>query len=213
MLAYFGADNTASSFASFQPTLVQALGYKPADAQVHTIPVYMVAFVCSLLAAYASDRLAHRYSFCLLGTLFSTIGWAIQLATQLSPQVHYFSLFLTLAGTYILMPVLVVWASNNMGGSFKRSVATGIQIGGGNLANFCSSNVFLPREAPVYHTAYSVGLGLQLMAMVCCTVLVLIMWRENHWRNQAGSAPDGQGYNVDEKRKLGDDHPAFRYTL
>ena len=98
MFAYFGADNTASSFAAFQPTLVQALGYKPADAQVHTIPVYMVAFVCALLAAYFSDRLALRYPFCLLGTLLSTIGWSIQLRQTVSAQVHYFSLFMTLAG-------------------------------------------------------------------------------------------------------------------
>ena len=212
MLAYFGADNTASSFAAFQPTLVQALGYKPADAQVHTIPVYMVAFVCSLLAGYVSDRLAHRYAFCMLGVALATTGWALQLAQTVSAGVHYFSLFLTLAGTYILMPVLVVWLSNNMGGSYKRSLATGVQIGGGNLANFVSSNVFLSSEAPAYRTAYSVGLGLQLMAGLACTLMVLGLWRENRRRDRAGPG-QGDDFAVEEKRTLGDDHPSFRYTL
>ena len=212
MLAYFGADNTASSFAAFQPTLVQALGYSAPDAQVHTIPVYMVAFVCALLAAYFSDRCAHRYAFCMLGVALSTIGWAIQISQTVSPQVHYFSLFMTLSGTYVLMPVLVVWLSNNMGGSFKRSLATAIQIGGGNTANFVSSNVFLPKEMPVYHTAYSVGLGLQMLAGVSCTLMVLGMWRENRRRDRL-SAEGGEQYTEDEKMNLGDDHPAFRYTL
>ena len=110
------------------------------------------------------------------------------------------------------MPVLVVWLSNNMGGSYKRSMATGIQIGGGNLANFCSSNVFLPREAPVYSTGLSVGLGLQMMAAVACTIMVLGMWRANRQRDQEQDCTR-EDYTSEEKLKLGDDHPAFRYTL
>ena len=215
LLGYFGADNTASSFASFQPTIVKSLGYTDSgDAQVHTIPVYMVALVCAMTAAYLSDRLSHRYSFCMLGVVFSIIGWAVQIVQVEPAGVRYFALFLTLSGTYVLMPVLVVWLSNNMGGSFKRGVATAVQIGGGNTANFVSANVFIPSQSPRYPVAFSVGLGLQVMAGVACTVLMLGMRAENKRRDRrAAEKGSGEGWTAEEKMILGDDHPDFRYTL
>ena len=191
---------------------MQALGYQPADAQVLTIPVYMFALVCTLATSYASDRLAHRYAFCMLGVAATTVGWVLQLAPGLPAGVRYFSLYLTLAGAYVLMPTLVVWLSNNMGGSYRRNLATGVQIGFGNLANFVSSNVFLPSQAPAYRTAYSVGLGLQLMAGLACTLVVWGLWRENRRRNREGAAARDD-YTVEEIAKIGDGHPAFRYTL
>ena len=221
-LSYFGADNAASSFASFQPTIVQGLGYtNPATANVMTIPVYMVALVMALSAAYASDRLRARYPFTLLATLLSITGWAIQRSQAGGPKVQYFSLFLTLGGTYILMPVLVVWLGNNMDNDdhddddndgerehhqqaaaptaaesgpvprrqatdFKRGFATALMIGCGNSANFVSANVFLPQEAPRYTTAYSVGLGLQAMSLLCCTLLAVGMWVGNRKARREG---------------------------
>ncbi|KAI4142727.1 MAG: hypothetical protein LQ340_007249, partial [Diploschistes diacapsis] len=138
MLAYFGADNTASSFASFQPTIVQGLGYTASQANVYTIPVYMVALVLALGTAYASDRLKTRYPFALLATALSATGWAVQRSQAGGPRLQYFSLFLTLGGTYVLMPVLVVWLSNNVGAGSRlsRGFATAMQIGFGNCANF-----------------------------------------------------------------------------
>ena len=53
MLAYFGADNAASSIVSFQPTILLSLGYSSSEAQIHTIPVYIVALF-SLLTFPAS---------------------------------------------------------------------------------------------------------------------------------------------------------------
>ena len=216
MLAYFGADNTASSFSSFQPTIVQGLGYTPSQANVLTIPVYLVALVVGLCAAYFSDRLKRRYPFALLGTVLGVTGWSIQRAQAGGPRVLYFSLYLTEMGTYMLMPVLIVWLSNNMGGSYKRGFAMALQIGLGNAANFVSANVFLPQEAPRFVTAYDVGLGLQFLSMVCSTILFLYMWRENKRRDAKAAAGDSDAempIHEEEKRNIGDENPAFRYTL
>ena len=214
MLAYFGADNTASSFASFQPTIVQGLGYTSSQANVMTIPVYMVALVLALSAAYLSDRLKMRYPFTVLATCLSITGWAIQRIQAGGPRVQYFSLFLTLGGTYILMPVLVVWLSNNMSGSFKRGFATALQIGFGNTANFVSANVFLPAQAPRFVTAYSVGLGLQVMSLLACTILAGGMWMGNRKMEREREARvGGEGGREEEGGKMGDGERGFRYTL
>ena len=216
MLAYFGADNTASSFASFQPTIVQGLGYTASQANVYTIPIYMVALVLALSSAYLSDRLKMRYPFTMIATSLAITGWAIQRSQSGGAGVLYFSLFLTQGGTQMLMPVLVVWLGNNMGGSFKRGFATALQIGFGNSANFVSANVFLPQQSPRFTTAYSVGLGLQCLSMLCCTILFFGMRRENKKRDalaRQGAASSQIPETEEEKRNLGDENPAFRYTL
>lgn len=74
MLAYFGADNSASSVVSFQPTILTQLGYTASRAQIHTIPVFMVALVLSVTVAWLSDRVQHRYTFCMAGVLICMIG-------------------------------------------------------------------------------------------------------------------------------------------
>lgn len=212
MIAYFGADNTAGSFSAFQPTILKTLGFSSSEAQIHSIPIYMVALVCSLSAAYLSDRFQHRYAFCMFGVTIAVIGWAIELSQAGTPGVRYFGLFLSLSGTYILMPVLVVWLSNNMGGNFKRSFGTAFQIGLGNCAAFVSSNTFTTKASPLFKAGFGTGLGLQIMSGFACTAMVLGLWAENKRRDKGGRA-DREGLSEEELRNLGDDHPAFRYTL
>ena len=212
MIAYFGADNTAGSFSAFQPTILTELGYTASEAQVHTIPVYMVALVCSLTVAYLSDRYQKRYLACMAGISIAVIGWAIELAQAGSLGVRYFGLFLSLSGTYVLMPVLVVWLSNNMGGSAKRSFATAFQIGLGNCSAFISSNAFDSTQAPRYPEGFGLGLSLQIMSGIACTVLALLLHRENKRRDACGRN-EYLNMTQEELSKLGDEHPAFRYTL
>lgn len=216
VLAYFGADNTTSSFASFQPTIVQGLGYTASQANVYTIPVYMVSLVLTLTTAYFSDRIKMRYPFAVLATFLAISGWAIQRAQAGGPRVLYLSLYLTEAGAQMLMPILVVWLGNNMGGSFKRGLATALQIGFGNTGNFVSANVFLPQQSPRFVTAYSVGLGLQCLSLLCVNILFFGMRRENKRRDALARSgnPDSKIPESEEERmNLGDENPGFRFTL
>jgi len=50
------------------------MGFKSADAQVRTIPVYVVSTVLCLAAAYLADRTRHRYGFTIFGVVIATIG-------------------------------------------------------------------------------------------------------------------------------------------
>ena len=115
----------------------------------------------------------------------------------------------------MLMPVLVVWLSNNMGGSFKRGFATAIQIGCGNTANFVSANVFIDKEKPTFHTAFSVGLALQCMTGLVCTIMAAGLYYENRKRDRLvaegkiGLEEEGEV----EAKNMGDDDPRFRYTI
>lgn len=212
MFAYFGADHSASAIVSFQPTILRQLGYTSSQAQVHSIPVFMVAFVLAIVVAWFSDRVSHRFGFAMLGVGLAMIGWIIELAQANPVGARYFGLFAITSGVYIMMPVLVVWNMNNLGTGYKRVIGAAFQIGGGNCAALVSSNVFISTEAPKYPTGFGVGFTLNVLAGVCCTILYLGLKAENKRRDR-GERDDRLALPPDELDNLGDEHPSFRYTL
>ncbi|PMD42708.1 putative MFS transporter, partial [Hyaloscypha variabilis F] len=209
-LAYFGADNAASSIVSFQPTILKSLGYSNAQAQVHTIPVYIVALCALLICAYVSGKVGHRYSFLMFAAAIGIIGWSIELAQVKAVSARYFGMFAITASAYIQMPILVVWLSNNMGGNAKAAFATGFMIGIGNCGNLVSSNVFITDQSPRYKTGFGTGLGLNILGVVASTALELYCWTANR-RRDAGKEDSKLDSSSEVLRDLGDDHPDFRY--
>jgi len=59
------------------------------------------------------------------------LGYLLLLVTNI-PAVNYIGLFLAASGMYPLIPVVVSWGANNVGGSLKKGVATAIIVSVGN---------------------------------------------------------------------------------
>lgn len=210
MLAYIGAEENASSVVAFQPAILNGIGYTATAAQIHSIPVYVVAFVFSLTGAYFSERLRQRYIFAMLGVLISFVGLTIEIAQPHEPGVRYLGMFFLTAGVYLLMPVLVVWLAINVGKGYKRTVALGLAIPLGNCGAIISSNVFITGEAPRYHTGFSVGLGMIWMSGAAVTALYILFQIENRRRERAVDRHSHHQLSIED---LGDKHPEFRYQL
>jgi hypothetical protein len=186
------------------------MGFKSADAQVRTIPVYVVATAMCLATAWAADRLRHRYGFTMAGILIGTVGYILLLCQHNLPVgVKYFALFLIVGGGYMTQPVILGWLSNTVSGHYKRSVSSAIQIGFGNVGGFIASNVFLQNEAPLYVTGYSVSLSLMWLSAIACTALYIGCVRENKKRDR-GERDHRLGWT--DSDNLGDDHPHWRYA-
>ncbi|RDW59959.1 hypothetical protein BP6252_13046 [Coleophoma cylindrospora] len=211
-LAYFGADNAASSIVSFQPTILKSLGYSNSDAQVHTIPVYIVAFCFLLLSAYLSDRLRLRYVFLVFGAAIGIVGWSIELAQVKAVSARYFGMFAITISAYVQMPILVVWLSNNMGGNAKATFAIGFMVGLGNCGNLVASNVFINTQSPRFETGFISGLALNIVGIAASSALELYCWVENR-RRDAGKENSRLENSFEVLRDLGDDHTHFRYIL
>lgn len=65
-----------------------------------------MATVLALCTAVITDRLRHRYSFCMLGVFVATVGYVILLCqATVSTGVRYFAIFLIVSGGYICQPV------------------------------------------------------------------------------------------------------------
>ncbi|PKX94190.1 putative MFS transporter [Aspergillus novofumigatus IBT 16806] len=211
-LMYFGIVNTGYAVSFFTPTILNQLGYSAVRAQVMSIPVYCVATVIALSAAYASDRLRHRYLFTLAGCLIATMGYVILLCQASVPVgARYFAVFAITGGGYLTQPILMGWLSNNMAGHYKQSIASAMQIGFGNCGGLVASNIFFKEEAPRYTTGYGVSLGMTWICGAACALFLTYLARENRLRN-AGRRDWRLELPQDEVENLGDDHPAFRFT-
>lgn len=209
-LTYIGAEENASSVVAFQPTVLRGLGYTSTQAQVHSIPIYIVAFVISLSCAWLSERLHQRYFFTLFGCFLGIIGLAIELAQPKAAGVRYAGMFFLTAGGYVVMPITVVWLAINVGKGYKRTVAFGMVIAVGNCGAFISSNVFLTSETPKYHTGFGVGMGMILLSTITSTIMYLGLRWENNRRDKKGIESGG----VQSSEVLtGEKHPDFRYQL
>jgi MFS family permease len=202
--------NTGYATAFFIPTIIQEMGYTSSGAQVRSIPVFIVATVTSIIAAWLTDRTRHRYWFCMFGVVVATVGYIMLLAQdKLSSGVKYFALFLIVPGGFITQPIVLVWLSNLVSGHYKRSVTSAIQIGLGNAGGIVASNVFLSREAPTYKTGYGTSMGLLWLCGALCTALFFLVKRENRLRGKGER--DWRLQEMDANN-LGDDHPSFRMT-
>jgi predicted MFS family arabinose efflux permease len=189
---------------------VKELGFTSEAAQVRSIPIFCVATVTAIITAYITDRMKHRYLFCIFGLCVASVGYIMLLAqNNLSSGVKYFALFLIVPGGYITQPITLVWMSNLVSGHYKRSVSSAMQVGLGNIGGIVASNVFLEAEAPKYPTGYGVSLGMLWICGAACTGLFFLVKSENRKRDRGE-----RDFRLEESDadNLGDDHPHFRLT-
>ena len=108
-------------------------------------------------------------------------------------------------------PILLGWLSNNMGGHYKQSVASAMQIGVGNCGGLVASNIYFESEAPNYLTGFGVSLGMIWIGGVACMMFFAYLYRENRLRDQ-GKRDHRYHWPREELENAGDDHPSFRFT-
>ena len=208
---YFGVVNTGYSISFFTPTILKQLGWTSLKAQYMSIPIYIVAAVVALIVALCTDRLRHRYAFTIGGVGVATIGYIVLLAQKSVPVgARYAAVYLITTGAYITQPITIAWLSNTMGGHYKRSIATAIQVGFGNTGGIVASNIWITEQAPTYPVGYGISLGLLWMCGLACTVFVIGLRWENRKRDR-GERDHRLQLPKEELENLGDDHPHFRF--
>ncbi|KAL1962838.1 hypothetical protein VTN77DRAFT_9113 [Rasamsonia byssochlamydoides] len=212
ILMYLGIVNTGYAISFFTPTILTQLGWTSIRAQVMSIPIYVVAAVVALTTAVLTDRLRHRFAFTICGCVIATVGYVVLLCQRSVPVgARYFAVYAVISGGYMTQPVLMGWLNNNMGGHYKRSIASAMQIGIGNCGGLVASNIFLSSQAPTYPVGYGVSLGLVWLCGISCVVFFFYLVRENRLRDQ-GNRDYLYQLPREELENLGDDHPDFRFT-
>ncbi len=129
----------------------------------------------------------------------------------MSGGVRYAALYFVEVGAYVSLPLLWSMMANNVSGKYKIAIATGLQIGVGNVGGVVTSLIFPATEAPLYRRGFAVCLGLLVLSAVLMVGFVVGLWVENGRRRKGG-----RDYRFELPREevgnLGDDHPGFRFV-
>ncbi|OBT44447.1 hypothetical protein VE00_05944 [Pseudogymnoascus sp. WSF 3629] len=211
-LMYMGALVTGYATSFFIPTIIKQMHYTAAESQLRAIPIFVVAAAACLMVAVAADRLKHRYSFIIAGCLIGIVGYSILLnLDDVNVATRYMAAFFITTGGFMAQPVTLAWLANQMGGHYKRSIGSAVQIGFGNLGGIVASNIFLKKEEPHYPVGFGTALGFLGLTIITSTVFYIGLKLENRKR-EAGGRDYRYQEEVSELTNMGDDHPSFRFT-
>jgi sugar phosphate permease len=218
LLMYWGIVCPLYGISLFLPTIVEALGYTADIAQLLTVPIYITACACSIFVCFMSDRAASsgrsRSPYVFFPMCAILVGFIMALAGSAAgdvPGVVYAGVFIAACGIYSAFPGNVVWISNNLAGSYKRSAGMAFHIGVGNLAGAMASNFYRAQDKPKYLLGHGLELGFVALGLIAVVVLRVSYGKINRERNRDA---DGSPQLSDEElSNLGDKAPTFRYML
>ena len=96
-------------------------------------------------------------------------------------------------------------------GHLRRNVGLAYQISLGNSGGAIATFIFLARDAPKYIKGYSLSLSFIAFSSIFSTVYFFAIVSEN--RRRAKGLSEHSGKSEEEKSKLGDLNPDYRYML
>ena len=192
----------------FLPTIIKALGYTSAQAQLLTVPPYSVATVLTLIVAVASEKTRIRAPFIMGTSSLAIIGYIV-LLTNTKPGVAYFGTFLAAAGIYPSVAIVLSWPANNVSGQTKRATANAMQISIGNLGAVLGTQLYRSTDGPRFFVGHSFALGYLCANVIVVGVLWTVLRRENARRDRGERSDRLAGITEDEW--LGDQDPRWRF--
>lgn len=228
MIVYMGADMPLYAFSLFLPTIINQLGFKATPANLLTVPIYTWACIVTCVVGFVADRKGNRGYLNLIFFAVGATGYIILIASR-NAALSYFATYLAASGIYPLIPNTIAWFSNNVEGSYKRSVALAMIISFGNINGAVSSNVYRAPDKPWYRLGHGLVLLYISIGFVASVISIILLRRENARRERGerdeiirGESPVDddkyQGKKVYDsvehvKREKGDAWSGYRYTL
>ena len=199
--------------AYFAPTIIRSMGYSPVRTQLMSVPPYATTFVVSVVIAILADRWGQR-GYCLfLSGVLAMAGYILFL-TSTHTSVLYGSLFLQTLGAFNAAPPIATWNLNNVQPHYKRATAVALGVATANFGGILSTWIF--DDSPRFRKATSINLVFSIG--MCTLAIINRVWlmvqnkrkeRERVQRHPMRSEKEEEA----ERRRLGDDHPDFIYTL
>lgn len=210
ILIYSGLLVPGYAIALFSPTIINELGYSAANAQLLTVPPFVIGGIGTIIVGIYSDKHNIRGPYIIGGALVSLVGY-ILLYCSVRAGPSYFGACLAAAGVYPTVAIVLAWAGSNAGGDLKRGVVLAMVIGIGNLGGICSSFIYI--DPPRFHIGHGTIMGFLSLSII---MSLFAMWDYNRLNKNkeaqclTENITDDRGY---EFQDMGDASPLFRYTL
>lgn len=147
-----------------------------------------------LITAYFSDHLRLRLPFIAFGVVLTVAGLATLMTVHHQFHTQYAALFLVAMGTFSAGPVVICWYVMNLRGHTERSVGTAWMIGFGNCGGIISTFAFLAKDAPLYHTGYSICLAMVCLGALAAAAYGGLLLNDNRTGRVSGGGKGGREY-------------------
>ncbi|OCH91516.1 MFS general substrate transporter [Obba rivulosa] len=227
MLVYMGSDGPLYAFSLFLPSIISQLGFSATPANLLTVPVYAVACGFTCVIGYIADRRGQRGMLNIMLLVVAATGYLILIFSR-NAALSYFAVYLAAIGIYPCIPNIVAWVSNNVEGTYKRSVTLAMVISFGNINGAVSSNVYRAQDQPWYTLGHGIVLLYIGIGFITSIAYLLLLKRENAKRDRGERDEIIKGVNEERtdlskngtfssvseaKREKGDEWSGYRYTL
>ncbi|KAL8372591.1 hypothetical protein RB595_002097 [Gaeumannomyces hyphopodioides] len=199
------------------PTIVRSMGFTSAQAQLMTMPPYIVGAISAFVISALADRRGWRMPF-IVGPQAAVITAFIILFTMAADiknnvALCYFAVTLANAGMYPIFPGVNAWNVANQAGPAKRAVSIGLLVCTGNIGGVVGSYIYKDEEAPRYVTGFGTSLAFVASGVVAVVLLEFLLWKSNK-RNAAMTEDEVRSkYTEEELELMGDRSPLFKYAL
>ncbi|KAL8786912.1 MAG: hypothetical protein Q9213_002543 [Squamulea squamosa] len=192
----------------FLPTIIKELGYTAAEAQLLTVPVYVVATALTLIVAVASEKTKIRAPFIMASSSLAVIGYII-LLTNTKPSVSYGGTILAAGGIYPSVAIVLSWPANNVSGQTKRATANAMQISIGNLGAVLGTQLYRSTDGPRFFRGHGFAMGYLVANVLVVGTLWMVLRAENARRDRGER--DDRLNGIEQEEWLGDDDPRWRF--
>ena len=143
---HFCSNYSFAALSNFLPSIINSMGYGGINAQGLTAPPYLGAFVCSLGAAYFSDRFGARGYVVASFSAMGLVGYAL-LSSQHSTALRYLGVWFASCGIFPSMAINMTWMLNNNAGDTKKGVGMSLLAIIGKTSSVLASMVFPNEDA------------------------------------------------------------------
>lgn len=172
----------AYGFAIFLPLIVAGMGYEGVQANLMSVPPFLVGAVALVALVWISDRLQERSLVAAAAMLVSVIGY-VPLVASRDNHVRYGFLFVIMVGAGSINPLAAAWLNDNTPDRATRAVIMGI-YGWNNVAGVIAGQVYSSKYSPTYRTSVCITLGIVALGTVGFITSRILYMIENKKRRK-----------------------------
>ncbi|OTA89850.1 hypothetical protein M434DRAFT_373410 [Hypoxylon sp. CO27-5] len=147
-IAYIANVVTQGSFTFLTPTIVTGLGYESIQAQLMTVPPWVVGFFVAIIVSYSADRFNARGAHITTISVIGGLGWLIAGVLGGNHKVQrYACLCVAAIGSFPAAPSMTNWVTCNTP-SFKTiAIAIAIHNSSAGIGQVISQWIWRSSEA------------------------------------------------------------------
>jgi sugar phosphate permease len=199
------------------PQIIKNMGFSSTNAQLLTVPPYVVGAISSYVISVIADKAKWRFPFIVGCLTLIVIANAIlfsksqNLADNIA--VTYFAVHLATAGQYPMNPSISTWTLNNLAGPVKRAMGYAYMNCLGNIGGVYGSYIFIESEKPRYPTGFGTSFAFAAAGIFAAFLLEWMYMRINARREGMDKEEIYKRHTQDELDEMGDRNPFFKYVL